>query len=100
MTNPADEVKAFAVEADVTAELPMPTGVIPTRPNKSVPVAVRLTSEDASAIDELATAMNVPASTLIRGWIRQGLAAKNETTIDSALDQITADVQRLRELVA
>ncbi len=100
MTNPADEVKAIAVEADTTAELPMPTDVTPTRPNKSVPVAVRLTSEDAAAIDELATAMNVPSSALIRGWIRQGLAAKNETTINSALDQITADVQRLRELVA
>jgi len=100
MTNPADEVKAIAVEADATAELPMPTGVTPTRPNRSVPVAVRLTPEDAAAIDALATAMNVPASTLIRGWIRQGLAAKSETTIDSAINQIAADVQRLRELVA
>lgn len=100
MTNPADEVKAIAVEADATAELPMPTDVTPTRPNRSVPVAVRLTPEDAAAIDALATAMNIPASTLIRGWILQGLAAKNETTIDSAIDQIAADVQRLRELVA
>ena len=100
MTNPADEVRAIADEADATAESPMPTDATPTRPNKSVPVAVRLTSEDADAIDRLATAMNVPASTLIRGWIRQGLAAKGETTIDSALDQIAADVQRLRELVA
>ncbi len=100
MANPADEVKAIAVEADATSELPMPADAAPTRPNKSVPVAVRLTSEDADAIDQLATAMNVPASVLIRGWIRQALTAKNETTIDSALDQIAADVQRLRELVA
>lgn len=99
MTNPADEVKAIAAEADATAELPMPDAT-PTRPNKSVPVAVRLTSEDVAAIDQLATAMNMPASTLIRGWIRQGLAAKNETTIASAIDQIAADIQRLRELVA
>ncbi|MDP4015302.1 MAG: hypothetical protein Q8P38_11905 [Candidatus Nanopelagicales bacterium] len=100
MTNQADDVKNIAVEADATAESPMPVGSAPTRPNKSVPVAVRLTPQDAAAIDDLAAAMNVPVSTLIRGWIRQGLAVKSETTIDSALDQIAADVQRLRELVA
>lgn len=99
MTNPADDVKSIAVEADATADAPMPAGAVPTRPNASIPVSVRLSPEDVAAIDELAAAMNVPASTVIRGWIQRGLAARRETTIDSALDQIAADVQRLRELV-
>lgn len=100
MSNPADEVRDIAVEAEVTADEPMPTGAVPTRPNKSVPVAVRLSPEDVTAIGELASMMNVPVSTLIRGWIQQGLAAKRENTVNSAIDQIAADVQRLRELVA
>ena len=78
----------------------MPTDAIPTRPNKPVPVAVRLSPEDVAAIDQLAESMGESASVLIRGWIQQGLAAKAEGTIDSAIDQISADVQRLRELVA
>ncbi|MDZ4249844.1 MAG: hypothetical protein U0990_07105 [Candidatus Nanopelagicales bacterium] len=39
-------------------------------------------------------------STLIRRWIRQGSAAKSGTTIDSALDQIAADVQLLTARLA
>ena len=100
MTNPADDVKAAAIEAEATAESSMPAKTRPTRPNKSVPVAVRLSPEDVAAIDQLASTMNVPASALIRGWIRQGLAAKAANTVDSAIDQISADLQRLRELVA
>lgn len=47
MTNPADEVQAIAVEADATAELPMPDAT-PTHPNESVPVAVRLKDADVA----------------------------------------------------
>jgi hypothetical protein len=100
MSNPAEEVKAAAIEAEANADTPMPHGANPTRPNKSVPVAVRLSPADVAAIDKLASAMNVPVSTLIRGWIQQGLAARSENTLDSAIDKISADVQRLRELVA
>lgn len=100
MTNPRDDVIAAATEADATADQPMPTGSVPTRPNKSVPVAVRLSPEDANAIEQLAAAMNISASTLIRGWISQGLAARRANNVDAALNQIAADVQRLRELVA
>lgn len=98
--NTRKEVASAAAEAEATMAEPMPEGSIPTRPNKSVPVAVRLSPEDVSAIEELASALNVSVSTLVRGWIRQGLAARTENTVDAALDQIAADVQRLRELVA
>ena len=100
MTNPAEAVRQAAMEAERTAEDPMPSDAKPTRPNKSIPVAVRLAPDDVAAIEELAAAMGVPASTVIRGWIQQGLAANRDTTITAALDQITADVQRLRAPVS
>ncbi len=100
MTDIADEIKAVAIQAEATADDPMPPHPPPTHPNKSVPVAVRLAPEDVGQIEQLAKAMNVRPSTLIRGWIQQGLAARAENTVDSAIDQISADVQRLRELVA
>lgn len=98
--NTRKEVASAAAEAEATIAEPMPEGSKPTRPKKSVPVAVRMSPQDVSAIEELASALDVSASTLIRGWIRQGLAARAENTVDAALDQIAADVQRLRELVA
>lgn len=42
MTSPAEQVMAAALEADATAEAPLPASASATRPNKSVPVAVRL----------------------------------------------------------
>lgn len=100
MTNPAEAVRQAAMEAENTAEAPMPSNAKPTRPNKSIPVAVRLAPDDVAAIEELATAMGVPTSTVIRGWIQQGLATSRDTTVTAALDQITADIQRLRGLVS
>jgi predicted nucleotide-binding protein len=100
MTSPADQVKAIALESETTAETPMPATATPTRPNKSVPVAVRLSPDDVAAIEKLAGKLNVPTSSLIRGWIQQGLTAEREGTLESAVDRIAADVQRLREIVA
>jgi hypothetical protein len=96
----AKQVKEIALEADATVEDPMPKSAKPTRPNKSIPVAVRLGPDEVSAIEQLAGKLEVPTSSLIRGWIQQGLAAQKEGTLDSAIDRIAADVQRLREMVA
>lgn len=93
-------IETIAAEADATAELPMPPGATGTRPAKSVPVAVRLAPEDVAAIEALAERLDVPMSSLLRGWILAALATNNEQTIATALDRLAADVQRLREIVA
>ncbi len=99
-TNVKQLVERIAAEADVTSDHPMPPTAIASRPNKSIPVAVRLAPEDAAAIEELALQLDVPMSALLRGWILAALAAKREESLAGALDRITADVQRLRELTA
>ena len=93
-------IETIAAEADATAELPMPAGAAGTRPTKSVPVAVRLAPADVAAIEALAERLDVPMSSLLRGWILAALATNNEQTIATALDRLAADVQRLREIVA
>ncbi len=93
-------IETIADEADATAELPMPDGAAGTRPTKSVPVAVRLAPADVAAIEALAERLDVPMSSLLRGWILAALATNNEQTIATALDRLAADVQRLREIVA
>ncbi|MCI4656650.1 hypothetical protein [Cryobacterium zhongshanensis] len=93
-------VDEAAAEADATRNEPMPAGPTPSRPNKSVPVAVRLAPDDVAAIEALAEKLDVPMSRLLRGWILDALAAHRDESVATALDRVTADIQRLRELVA
>lgn len=93
-------VEQVAVEADETRDERMRADAVPSRPNKSVPVAVRLAPHDVAAIEALADQLDVPISALLRGWILDALNAKREQSVATALDRLTADIQRLRELVA
>lgn len=92
-------IHRVAAEADTTRDAPMPAGITVTRPKKSVPVAVRLAPADVAAVEALADKLGVAISVLLRGWILDALAAKREESIATALDRVTADIQRLRELV-
>lgn len=100
MTDTSKEIDEIAREADATADDPMPSDAAPTRPNKSVVVAVRLTPEDAQAIDDLSTSSGIPASALIRTWVAAGLAANRDESLASAIDRLSADVDRLKQFVA
>ncbi|MDQ3708130.1 MAG: hypothetical protein M3387_02275 [Actinomycetota bacterium] len=96
-------VERVAAEAEATRDERMPATAQPTRPNrqtKTVPVAVRLTPEDAAAIEALANRLDVPVSSLVRGWIRSGLAVGREESVATAIARLETDLQRLREMVS
>lgn len=93
-------VEQIAAEADATREDPMPGDALATKPNKSVTVATRLAPEDIAKVEALASRLDVPVAALVRGWILAGLAAKQEESVEAALDRLSADIQRLREIVA
>ncbi len=98
--NDKDRVQQAALEAEATMAEPLPEGAKSRRANKSVPVAVRLTVKDAQQLDALADRLQVPTSALIRGWITEGLAANRDDSVHSAIDQLEADLARLRSIVA
>ena len=81
MSDPKQVVEQIASEADATADQPMPPGAVSTRPNKSVTVATRLSPEDVAEIERLAGRLDVPPSSLIRGWILSGLNAHKDETV-------------------
>ncbi|MBU6245823.1 MAG: BrnA antitoxin family protein [Actinomycetales bacterium] len=95
-----DRVRQAAAEAEATMSDPLPEDAPATRPNRTVPVSVRLSPTMVADIEALAQRLDVPSSTLLRGWIQEGLAAHHETTVAGALDQLAADLQRLRQIVA
>jgi predicted transcriptional regulator len=94
-----DRVQKVALEAEATMNDPLPEDAPSIRPNKTVPVSVRLAPPVVVEIEELAQRLDIPASTLLRGWIQQGLAEHHDTTVARALDQLAADLQRLRQIV-
>ena len=95
-----DRVRQAAAEAEATMNDPLPEDAPATRPNRTVPVSVRLSPTMVADVEALAQRLDVPSSTLLRGWIQEGLAAHHETMVAGALDQLAADLQRLRQIVA
>jgi len=78
----------------------MPAGTVWTKPGKTVTVATRVSPEHLAAIEALAGQLDVPVLALLRGWILAGLNARKEETVQTAIERLSADVQRLREIVA
>ena len=69
-------------------------------PGKTVTVATRVSPEHLAEIEDLAGQLDVPVAALLRGWILAGLSARRDETVQTAIERLSADVQRLRELVA
>ena len=100
MSDAKQLVEQIAAEADATINDPMPESTVWTRPGKTVTVATRVSPEHLAAIEDLAGQLEMPVSALVRGWILAGLNARQDETVQSAIERLSADVQRLRELVA
>jgi hypothetical protein len=87
-------------EAEAAGDDSIPEGAVFTRENKSVPVSVGLSVEDARQIELLAERLQVPTSVLILGWISEGLASYRDDSVQSALVRLESDLVRLRNIVA
>ncbi len=98
--NESVRIQAAAAEAEATRNEPLPPNARGTRINRSVPIAVRVSSDVAAEVEQLASQLEVTTSELIRGWISQGLAERRESSVTSAIDQLQADLNRLRNIVA
>lgn len=93
-------VAQIAAESDTSVDVSVDADAEFSRPNKSVTVATRISPEHLAAIEELAGQLEVPIAALLRGWILAGLNARRDETVQSAIERLSADLQRLRELVA
>lgn len=60
-------------ESEQTKNQPYPKDVKVTRPNRSKVYSVRLSAEEQEAVERVAHAQHLPASTLVRAWILERL---------------------------
>ena len=99
-------IAAEAEHAEATKDDPIPADALAraTRPNlaRSVTFTLRLNPDELAAVQAAAEDRDIPASTLVRGWIVRQLAAERGAPTDTAavVERLEADVRTLRKLVA
>jgi hypothetical protein len=91
------EVERAQAESEATRDEPLPEHVKGERRGRSVVQSVRLPAE---AIEKIAARADVPVGALIRGWVLQGLATEQGTSLRDEIERLAADVDRLRRLAA
>lgn len=69
--------------------------------SRSVVYSVRLTPGQTEEIQRIADDAGIPASALVRDWVVEGLAAeRGAATLDSLVDTLSRDVDKIRRRVA
>jgi hypothetical protein len=94
------EVERVQIESEATRDQSLPEQVKGERRGRSVVQSVRLPTEKFAAIEEIAERAGVPVSALIRGWVLQGLATEQGTSLRDRIERLAADADRLRRLAA
>lgn len=93
--NPVDLIaESEAMFEAEEAEPADPAISAPSRPNraKSVVYSIRLNPDEVQRLEELADATGIPASTLARGYILEGIAANAGDDLRAALERIERDL--------
>lgn len=87
------EVERAQTESEATRDEPLPEYV------KGSGEAARWCSRCGCPLRSAARA-GVPVSALIRGWVLQGLATEQGTSLRDGIERLAADADRLRRLAA
>ena len=94
-------VRTEAEHADTTRDAPLPEGVKGTQPNKEAArvYTIRLQPDLVDTLERVAKEIDVPTSAVIRGFIQDGLAARQKETAQALIGRITSDSQKLARLL-
>ncbi len=93
-------VEQAQAESEATQNQPLPEHVKGERRGRSVVQSVRLPAGKFAEIEEIAERAGVPVSAVIRGWVLQGLATEQGTSLRDGIERLAADADRLRRLAA
>jgi predicted DNA-binding protein len=89
------EREAMASESDPDA--PLKPGTKVTRGHgRSKVYSVRLNQDEVEQVEQMAARLGLPASTMVRSWIVERLAADSDTTMEAVVRRLERDVSALR----
>lgn len=90
-------------ESELTRNDPMPAGAVGVRRNRdrAQVYSLRLAPDVVRQIERIATEKDVPASSVVRGFIVAGLQARESgsETVGASVDRLSSEVERLRGLL-
>jgi len=88
-------------QSERTRNEPLPADAPFTQPNRnpSSVLTSRLSSDLHDELIRLGKDLDVPPSTLARGFIAEGLAASEHNSVAAMLSKLESDLRRLRGLV-
>ncbi len=90
-----------AAASEASRDQPLSDRAVRRGQSRSVVYSVRLAPEQTEEIQRIADEVAIPASALVRDWVVEGLAAERGTaTLDSLVDALSRDVDKIRRSVA
>lgn len=91
----AEQIRAEREQIEATRDEPMSEPVHRPGHTRSRILAVRLTDEEYAELNRYADAVEVPASSLTRGWILDHLRAETDSPGET-INRITHELSQLR----
>lgn len=89
-----EALQEYREEAEDTRDEPLSAGV--TRPVRAKVLSIRLNPDEFEALNRHAEQLELPASTLVRGWILTQLRADTDTSPAATVDRIAREIEQLR----
>lgn len=101
MTDRAKLIREEIEQSERTRDTAPPAGVRGVRKNReaSSVYSLRLPNEVIAKLNELAEELDVPASALVRGFIADGLEAREGGDLQSAFARLERDLIEVRSKV-
>ncbi len=94
-----EALREYREEAEATRDEPLSPHAI--RPARARVLSIRLNPDEFEALNRHADQLELPASTLVRGWILTQLRADTDASPAATVDRIARDVEQLRrQLIA
>lgn len=98
MTDRGQLIRDEIEESERTRDTPLREDARGIRKNRAASsvYSLRLPNDVIAELNALADQLDLPVSALIRGFILDGLAARNDSDLGSALDRLERDVLEIR----
>lgn len=86
-----------ALDSESNPDAPLKPGTKVSRGHgRSQVYSVRLNQDEVEQVEQMAARLGLPASTMVRSWIVERLAADSDTTIEAVVRRLERDVTALR----
>jgi len=93
-----EDIRSYRAEAETTQDQPLSTGARRPGVQRAKALSIRLSPEEFEELARFAGALDVPASTLVRGWILDQLQTKSESP-QRAVERLARDLEQLRRQI-